>query len=41
MNKGTSGLRVRDKASYALSAARGVFIQYDLKEYRPILEKVL
>jgi len=40
MKRDTSGMRARDKAAFALSAARGVTIQYDLKEYRPMVEAI-
>jgi preprotein translocase subunit SecA len=40
MRKEKSGLRARDKVSYALSTARGVTIQYDLHEYRSIVAAI-
>jgi preprotein translocase subunit SecA len=36
----TGGPRLRDRASYALSSARGVPIHYDLKEYSSIVSTI-
>jgi preprotein translocase subunit SecA len=40
MTSTTKGLRLRDKASYSLSSARGITIQYDLKELRSLVSTI-
>ncbi|MGA2975449.1 MAG: DEAD/DEAH box helicase [Spirochaetia bacterium] len=38
--KKKSGMRLRDKAAYALSTARGVAIEYDLQSYEKIVAQI-
>lgn len=38
--KNKRGLRLRDKAAYTLSTARGVAIEYDLRSYREIVAQI-
>ena len=40
MNKAGNRPGLRERARYALSTARGITIQHDLSEYRPIVESI-